>query len=104
MGRNYLDSTRAIVEKKDNEIYIQLGGIRPFNTLKLEGRGIRSYTVSVFNGSTFEPYGEGEGGEEESYFYFGRTVDWSYRLKITIDPTPEFNMQSCRPKLYRFEG
>lgn len=103
MGRNYLDSTRAIVEKKDNEIYIQLGGIRPFNTLKLEGRGIRSYTVSVFNGSTFEPYGKGEGGEVESYFYFGRTVDWSYRLKITIDPTPEFNMQSCHPKLYRFE-
>lgn len=104
MGRNYLASSSAIVEKKGDEIYIQLGGIRPFNTLKLEGLGVEKLEVSVFNGTTFEKYGEAPGGEWESFYSFGETVDWSYRLKVRITPSPTFHMDTCLPKLYLFEG
>ena len=104
MGRNYLDSSSAIIEKKDTEIYIQLGGIRPFNTLKLEGYGVEKMEVSIFNGSTFEPHGEAPGGEWESFYSFGTIVDWSYRLKVKITPSPAFDMNACLPKLYLFEG
>lgn len=99
-GKNLLSSSSARVEKTDDEIYIQLGGIRPFNTFKIKGRGIEKLQVSVFNGTNFEVHGECLGNGEECCYFFGETVDWSYRLKIKITPTKDFNMKDCALMLY----
>ena len=99
-GKNLLSSSSARVEKTDREIYIQLGGIRLFNTFKIKGRGIEKLEISVFNGTNFERHGECLGGEDETCYFFGETVDWSYRLKVKITPTADFNMNDCALMLY----
>ena len=103
IGRNLLSSSSAKIERLDGEIYMQLGGIRRFNTLKLLGEGIERVEVSVFNGSSFELHGEALGGESETYYFFGETVDWAYRLKAKIFASPEFDINTCTPKLYCME-
>jgi len=102
VGRDLVKSSSTITEKfaDSGEIFIQLGGIRPFNMLKLVGEGIEKFEVHIFNGSSFEYFGGGKGSSPETVFDFGKIVDWSYRLKIKITPAENFNMEKCTPKLY----
>ena len=102
VGRNLAKSGSTRIEKnhEENAVYIQLGGIRPFNLLKVKGDGIEGFEVFVFNGTTFERHGEGAGGEGELIYRFGETVDWAYRLKIKFKADERFSLDGCALKLF----
>lgn len=102
VGRDLAKSSSTVIEKntESGELFIQLGGIRRFNLLKLIGEGIESFEVYIFNGSSFEYFGEGKGASPESIFDFGKTVDWSYRLKIKISFATGASVNNITPKLY----
>ena len=102
VGRNLANSSSTRIERKpeENAVYIQLGGIRPFNLFKVKGGGIEGFEVFVFNGTTFERHGECAGGEGELIYRFGETVDWSYRLMIKFRAGDGFSLDGCALKLF----
>ena len=105
VGRDLAKSSSTIIEKRadSEELFIQLGGIRSFNLLKLVGKGIESFQVYIFNGSSFEYFGEGKGSDRETIFDFGKVIDWSYRLKIKLSLGEGAEIECVTPKLYYAE-
>ena len=109
--RDLAKSSSAKIERnrEENEIYLQLGGIRLFNLLKVKGEGIKACSVYVFNGSSFEYVGDAREGESpnEWIFPFEKMVDWSYRIKVKLLPEPDNTtvpLDDCSLSLYCSEG
>ncbi|MBE6667948.1 MAG: hypothetical protein E7607_06555 [Ruminococcaceae bacterium] len=105
VGYNLVRKKRTTVEKnvESGEIVINLGGVRPFNVLKMVGEGIKSFEVFVFNGFSYEFFGECEGTSNETVFDFEKLIDWSYQLKIKLSLDENHTVTDCTPKLYCVE-
>ncbi len=78
--KNLFDAT-SVIEKDNNRIDINLGGVKAFNRVKLNGVKNGEYKLYIFNGSSFELLKEGEcvGSVAEIAF---ETIDYAYRLLI----------------------
>ncbi len=93
---NLLTRRRAVIETLPNGWDINLGGIYPFNQLRL-AEGAHALKVEIFNGTIFETLVDlQECSGEALTVDLPQTVDWAYRLRITVKASalPE------RPKLY----
>ena len=96
-------STTVKKDVESGEIVIALSGVRPFNVLKLVGEGIKSFEIFVFNGFSYESFGEYEGTPNETVFEFEKLIDWSYQLKIKLSLAENHTVNECTPKLYCVE-
>ena len=105
VGYDLVRKKSTTVEKdvEKGEIVITLSGVRPFNVLKLVGEGVKSFEVFVFNGFSYEAFGECEGTPNETIFEFGKVIDWSYKLKIKLSLDEKYTANECTPKLYCVE-
>lgn len=98
---NLLTRKNVVVERMESGWDINLGGIYPFNQLRLDTTGIKALTIEVFNGTDFELVDTVETTEGEHLIYrFPNVVDGSYRIRvIATKHTPAFNT-THKPKLY----
>ncbi|MDU6360258.1 MAG: alpha-L-fucosidase [Clostridiales bacterium] len=69
---------------KDNELEIEFGGIYPFNTLEMNGQGVKAYVFYAFNGTQYEKVYESKhvSAHEKATF---EIQDGSYKVKLVID-------------------
>ena len=69
---------------KDNELEIEFGGIYPFNTLEMNGQGMKAYVLYAFNGTQYEKVYESKhvSAHEKATF---EIQDGSYKVKLVID-------------------
>lgn len=69
---------------KDNELEIEFGGIYLFNTLEMNGQGMKAYVLYAFNGTQYEKVYERKhvSAHEKATF---EIQDGSYKVKLVID-------------------
>ena len=69
---------------KDNELEIEFGGIYPFNTLEMNGQGVKAYVFYAFNGTQYEKVYESKhvSAHEKATF---EMQEGSYKVKLVID-------------------
>ena len=105
VGYDLVRKKSTTVEKdvENGEIVITLSGVRPFNVLKLVGEKIKSFEIFIFNGFSYEAFGECEGTPNETIFEFEKVIDWSYKLKIKLSLEKKHTVNECTPKLYCVE-
>ena len=82
---NLLENESAQVVTDKNSFDINLGGVYSFNEITLEGVGECTYSVSVFNGSSFENLTQGKSDTNDLKIVFDSEIDWAYRIKLTLD-------------------
>ncbi len=82
---NLLESETAQVIREENALDINLGGVYSFTTVSLENAGECSYTLSVFNGSSFEKIAQGSSDKKDLEIILDKEIDWAYRLRLTLD-------------------
>ena len=80
IGKNLLATRSARIKREGNTLDIHLGGIRPFNLLRLTGTDICRMEIEVFNGTDFEPTLFAENGE----YRFRCMIDHAYRLRVKV--------------------
>ena len=101
LGKNLLSSRSARIERKGNTLDIHLGGIRPFNLLKLNAAGIEKYEVELFNGTDFEaPQVRMHGGDSSVEHRFDCMIDWAYRLRVRLLEGVCTDACCCEAELY----
>ena len=94
-GKNLLENDGATVTRDGKIIDINLGGVFPFNCIKLVGIDLREYEIKVFNGTDFESYGKYEAYFDlPVVFRFDPAIDWSYRIQIVMRES-----SSCKLKV-----
>ncbi|MBQ2809729.1 MAG: alpha-L-fucosidase [Clostridia bacterium] len=81
---NLLEASYAEVKIEGNTIEANLGGVFPFNQIKVLGVGACEYRLLIFNGSSFDTLLEGRCEDEDLSLSFD-TVDYSYRFKLVLD-------------------
>ncbi|MBO5285292.1 MAG: alpha-L-fucosidase [Clostridia bacterium] len=87
-GKNLLSNSFARTDRNGDVIHMNLGGVFPFNTIKIDGKGLNSYDVRIFNGLDFsDPITIPVNGEDLSVFRFDNTIDYAYSLEITLHET-----------------
>lgn len=69
---------------KDNELEIEFGGIYPFNTLEMNGQGVKAYVFYAFNGTQYEKVYESKHVSTHEKATF-EIQDGSYKVKFVID-------------------
>ena len=84
-GKNILENKAVKVERKDNVLTVFFDGIYPFNTIKMDGKGLVSYEVFVYNGAMFEPSdGEIKVNTDIVVHKFEKTK-YAYQLHIKLN-------------------
>lgn len=97
LGKNFMESRAARLEREGDTLELHIGGIRPFNLLRLRGEGIEGMEIELFNGTDFEAKLVAEGSE----YRFERMIDWSYRLRVKVKGETKGNLGAelfCDPK------
>ena len=84
-NKNLAKSESAVIEVGNKEIDVNLGGLFPFNTVKVEGVPNNSYKLYVFNGTNFDLYAQGESVDGKINAKFDLPVDNAYRLNVKFD-------------------
>ncbi len=84
-GKNLVEGESAQVEYKDKEIDVNLGGLFPFNFVKINGVGEVSYKFYVFNGTSFDLWKEGRGENGSIEIRLDIPIDNAYRFKISFE-------------------
>ena len=84
-NKNLAQSESAVVEVGNKEIDVNLGGLFPFNTVKVEGVPNNGYKLYVFNGTNFDLYAQGESANGKINAKFDLPVDNAYRLNVKFD-------------------
>lgn len=96
IGKDLMASKAARLEQAGDTLELHLGGIRPFNLLRVKGDGIRKMEIEIFNGTDFEPKLVAEGAE----YRFPRMIDWSYRLRVKVSGSIQGDLEAelfCDP-------
>ena len=84
-GKNILENGSAVVDYRDNEIDVNLGGLFPFNSVTVEGLKENSYKFYVFNGTNFDLYEKGECKDGKISIKLQIPVDNAYRIKLDFE-------------------
>ena len=97
---NLMARRRTVVDTLQNGWDVNLGGIYPFNQIRLS-EGVTEYLVEIFNGSSFETLVTGKNPNGGTLIVdLPHTVDGSYRLRITaLTHTAQFD-PTIKPKIY----
>ena len=100
-GKNLLESEGVKVTRDRNVIDINLGGIFPFNCIKIEGLDLREYEIRVFNGTDFESYGKYEAYFDLPMIYrFDKPIDWAYRIQIVMRESSKCKLKERRVEVF----
>ena len=84
-GKNILENGSAVVDYRDNEIDVNLGGLFPFNTVKVDGVGQNSYKFYVFNGTAFDLWKRADTENGTVEIKLDIPVDNAYRFKLAFE-------------------
>ena len=84
-GKNLIEGQSAVVDLGENEIDVNLGGLFPFNTVKVEGVGQNSYKFYVFNGTAFDLWKNAQAENGTVEIKLDIPVDNAYRFKLTFE-------------------
>ena len=84
-GKNLIDGESAVVEYKEKEIDVNLGGLFPFNKVRVEGVGENKYKFYVFNGTAFDLWKTGETEQGCVEISLDIPVDNAYRFMLSFD-------------------
>ena len=84
-GKNILENGSAVVEFKEKEIDVNLGGLFPFNSVTVEGLGKNSYKFYVFNGTNFDLYEKGVCADGKIDIKLQIPVDNAYRFMLSFE-------------------
>jgi alpha-L-fucosidase len=84
-NKNLAQSESAVIEVGNKEIDVNLGGLFPFDTVRVEGVPNNSYKLYVFNGTNFDLYAQGESVDGKINAKFDLPVDNAYRLNVKFD-------------------
>ena len=79
-SKSVLDGTSTI-EKKENGLDVNFGGVKPFNNIKVNGVNAGNYTLYVFNGSSFELVKQGTCSGQTLELSLD-VIDYAYRIFI----------------------
>jgi len=82
---NYTDSPLCSIEKTENEIDINLGGVYPFSYIGVDRVKACKYTLYVFNGSQFETLLHGQSSADGISIKLDREIDYAYRIKLVLE-------------------
>ncbi len=100
-GKNLLENGDAKVTREGNVIDINLGGVFPFNCIKIEGIDLREYEIRVFNGTDFESYGKYEAYFDLPMIYrFDTPIDWAYRIQIVMRESSKCKLKERKVEVY----
>jgi len=84
-GRNLANGESAVIDYKENEIDTNLGGLFPFNSVKVTGIGETGYKFYVFNGTAFDLWQTGNSVNGQAEIKLDIPVDNAYRFKISFE-------------------
>ena len=85
-GLNLAALPTANVTREANTFYIDLGGVYPFNLFRMDGTDLKSFSLYLFNGSSYELV-----CTKKTYYdapalhRFEECIDFAYRLKVEVD-------------------
>ena len=100
-GKNLLENDGVTVKREGHIIDINLGGVFPFNCLKMVGTDLREYEIKVFNGTDFESYGKYDGCYDlPVVFRFDPAIDWAYRLQIVMRESSKCKLKTRPVEIY----
>ena len=91
--KNLIDLPSCHVEYKGKEIDVNLGGIFPFNSVKLTGVGKTEYKFFVFNGTSFDLRKSGKSENGEIDISMKAPIDNAYRFMLSFDKQVEKNIK-----------
>ena len=83
--KNILSSSLAQVSACKNEIDVNLGGIVPFNVIKVKNVGDVSFKLQIFNGTSLETVNTGNSVDGKIEIFLDTVIDYAYRFKIVLD-------------------
>ena len=83
-GKNLADGKSAVIDYKEDEIDANLGGLFPFNSVKVMGIGETGYKFYVFNGTAFDLWQTGNSANGRVEIKLDIPVDNAYRFKISF--------------------
>ncbi len=78
--KSVLDAT-SIIERRENGLDVNLGGVKPFNHIILTGVNAGKYKLYIFNGTSFEQAMQGECNDTTLEISLD-TIDYAYRIFI----------------------
>ena len=84
-GKNILENGSAVVDYREKEIDVNLGGLFPFNSVTVDGLNENSYKFYVFNGTNFDLYEKGECKDGKINVKLQLTVDNAYRFMLSFE-------------------
>ena len=84
-GKNLAESKSAVIEYKEKEIDVNLGGLFPYNHVCVNGIEDNSYKFYVFNGTAFDLYESGKANDGKIEIKLPLPVDNSYRFKLAFE-------------------
>lgn len=84
-GENLINLPSCRVEYREKEIDVNLGGLFPFNFVKITGVEKTEYKFFVFNGTSFDMWEKGESKNGEIKISTEFVIDNSYRFMISFD-------------------
>ena len=90
-AKSVLDAT-SIIEKRENGLDINFGGVKPFNRILLNGVKMGKYKLYIFNGSSFDLFTQGECNEKTLEITLD-TIDYAYRIFIEAPLDKEYTVQ-----------
>lgn len=84
-GKNLAKSESARVDCGDKEIDVNLGGLFPFNYVRVDNAPLTSYKFYVFNGTAFDLWKTGECKDGSVEIKLDIPVDNAYRFKLSFE-------------------
>ena len=100
-GKDLLANEDVRVTREGNVIDINLGGVFPFNCIKIDGLDLREYEIRVFNGTDFESFGKYEAYFDLPMIYrFETPIDWAYRIQIVLRESSKCKLKERKVEVY----
>ena len=84
-GRNLANGESAVIEYKEKEIDVNLGGLFPYNYVSVDGVGDNEYKFYVFNGTNFDLYEKGSADNGKFEIKLQIPIDNSYRFVLSFE-------------------
>ena len=98
--RDILKNASAKINETKGELDINLGGIYPFNCIKLDSSGLISYELLIFDGSQLNSLGTFEAEGDVTYHRFSAPVDYAYRLVLKLKEQSNYEFVSRNVEIY----
>ncbi len=90
----------AVITQEKDDIYVNFGGIYPFNTISFNGKGVWWYKIYAFDGSKFYLIYESEKPAEREVIHLEKTIDTAYQIKFEGGENTDTNVKKLDIKVF----